>query len=102
VVHDSRRLVTPEPIASDPAAYELISGWVRSRSIFVMSRTGTGLDQNPGIWGTVLVGLANNIAKSTQAVTGADPAETLGIIKEVLDQQWGQNLPPSGDHYSNA
>lgn len=100
--HDSRRLITPEPIASDSTAYELISGWVRNNSIFVMTRTGTGLDQNSGIWGTVLVALAHNIALSTKEMIGADPAETLRIIKEVIDRQWYENMPKSGDHYPNG
>lgn len=99
---DPRRLVTPEPIASDSTAYELISGWVRNNSIFVMTRTGTGLDENSGIWGTVLVALAHNIALSTREITGADPTETLRIIKEVVDRQWGENMSTSGDYYPNT
>ena len=46
--HDLRRLVTPEPIASDPTAYELISGWVRNNSLLSLAFGSVRIAHLPG------------------------------------------------------
>ncbi|MCE9605475.1 MAG: DUF5076 domain-containing protein [Planctomycetia bacterium] len=87
-MNDPRRLLIPEPIASDLGSYELLSGWARNGKVSVMTRTGTGLDQQPEIWGEILVAIAENIALSIKDVTGANPDVTLATIKESLERHW--------------
>lgn len=95
---DNRRLVIPDHIAIDPAAFELLSAWTHSGRVSVMTATGTGLDKNPGIWGEVLVAIANNIALSVRDVTGAEPSETLRAIKESLEKKWSPEPEGFGKH----
>ena len=96
---DERRLLAPE-IANDPNAYELVSGWAHSGGkVFVMTRTGTGLDNSPAVWGEILAAIAGNIALSVQDVTGADPTATMTTIKESLDRAWVAGASKVGKHH---
>jgi hypothetical protein len=96
---DDRRLVIPESIAHDLKAIELVSAWAHSDKVSVMTRTGTGLDENPNIWGEIIVAIAGNIAISLREATGADPAHTLRIIKESIDRAWKSELHGDVKHY---
>jgi hypothetical protein len=99
---DPRRLVIPEEISGDPKAYELLSGWATGAGkVTLMTRTGTGLDQSPAIWGEILAAIAHNVALSVRDVTGADPSLTMAAIKESLDRSWSADPAGSGQHYPN-
>ena len=98
-----RRLVIPQSLAEDPRSYELVSAWATGTSkISVMTRTGTGLDQMPAIWGEILAAIAGNIALSVREMTGADPSQTMDAIKESLDRCWSSNAGDVGRHYPNV
>ena len=64
-----------------------------------MTRSGTGLDSNPAIWGEILAGIAENIAVCIQDMNGAEPSETLATIKSSLDAKWWRGRLPDGEHY---
>ena len=99
---DPRRLFIPESLASDQAASELVCGWVAGKGkITVMTRTGTGLDRDPAIWGEVLAIIAGNIALSLQDTTGADPTATMRTIKAGLDRTWAAAPLGVGKHSPN-
>ena len=97
--HDPRRLVVPDNISIDGGAYELLSAWATNGKVSVMTRTGTGLDQRPEIWGEILIGIAENIAVSLQEVTGAEAAATLQTIKVALDRRWPGTTVSVGKHF---
>ena len=96
---DPRRLVIPTELESDESAFELVSAWFSSNRVKIMTRSGTGLDDNPAIWGEILAGVAENIAVCIQDVNGAEPSETLATIKSSLDAKWWQGRLPDGKHY---
>ena len=99
---DPRRLVIPESITGDPRAYELLAAWATGTGkVSVMTRTGSGLDQNPAIWGEILAAIAGNVALSVKAVTGADPSATMAATKESLDAHWSAAPAGTGRHYPN-
>jgi hypothetical protein len=83
-----RRLELPSEVVEDPGAIELVSGWYSRNRVKIMTRWGTGLDQNPGIWGEILAAVAENVALSIQSALGIPPSETLAKIKESLDRHW--------------
>jgi hypothetical protein len=83
-----RRLELPVEVAQDAGAIELLSAWYSRNQVKIMTRLGTGLDHNPGIWGEILASIAQNAALSIQNVLGIPAAETLAKIKESLDRQW--------------
>jgi hypothetical protein len=98
-ISDNRRIVIPEPVASDPAALELLSAWAHGGKVSVMTATGTGLDKNPAIWGEILVSIANNVALSVRDATGAEPSETLQTIKAAIERTWRPQPDGFGKHY---
>lgn len=85
---DERRLEIPVEIGSDPAAIELISVWFSQGKVKIMTRSGTGLDSNSGVWGEILAGIASNIALCTRDETGVDESTTLEAIHASLEKAW--------------
>jgi hypothetical protein len=88
---DDRRLEVPIELISDAGATELVSVWFSQNKVKIMTRSGTGLDDNSAIWGEILAGLALNIAQCTREATGADETTTLEVIKNALDKSWPSN-----------
>jgi hypothetical protein len=86
--NNGRRLDLPVEIAEDAGAIELVSVWYSRNKVKIMTRSGTGLDQNPGIWGEILASIAQNAALSVQNALGIPAPETLAKIKESLDRHW--------------
>jgi hypothetical protein len=87
---DQRRLEIPADLLADQAAVELISAWFHGNQIQIITRFGTSLDQDPGAWGEVLAGIAQNVAVATQKGLGTPVPETLAKIKETWDRKWRQ------------
>lgn len=85
---DERRLKVPIEISSDPSATELISVWFSQDKVKIMTRSGTGLDTNPAIWGEIIAGIAANIAACTREETGVDESVTLEAIKGAIESHW--------------
>jgi len=96
---DPRRLELPADLADDDAAFELVSAWFASNRVKIMTRSGTGLDDDPAPWGEILTGIAENIAVCIQDMNGADPSETMAIIKEALDKRWTVGPLPEGTNH---
>ena len=98
---DPRRLVVPEPIASDRAAFEIVSAWFAGGKVTAMTATGTGLERNPEVTGQILAAIAQNAALSAQALTGADYVTVLTRIMAAFDKQVRAAGPSQGTHFSN-
>lgn len=90
--HDERRVELPPEIAEDADAVELVSAWYSGSQVKIVTRWGTGLDQNPGTWGEILAAIAENAALSIQRVLGVPPSETLAKIKQSLDRHWRHEI----------
>ena len=56
--NNERQLELPAEIGGDAHAIELVSAWFSRNKVKIMTRRGTGLDQNPGNWGEILVSIA--------------------------------------------
>src|SRR5687767_1050324 len=85
---DERCLELPSHLSADQNAIELITVWFANNKVTVMTRSGTGLDSQPAIWGEILASIGENIALSMQSVNGENPARTLTVIKASLDETW--------------
>jgi hypothetical protein len=90
--HHEGRLELPAEIAEDAVAIELVSAWYSKNQVRIITRWGTGLDQNPDTWGEILAAIAENAALSIQNVLGAPPSDTLAKIKESLDRHWRREI----------
>jgi hypothetical protein len=83
-----RRLELPCEVVEDAGAIELVSAWYSKNRVKIMRRSGTGLDENLGIWGEILAAVAENAALCIQNALRIPPSETLAKIKESLDRHW--------------
>ena len=83
-----RQLEVPAEIVEDAGAIELVSAWYSRSHVKIMTRFGTGLDQNPAIWGEILASIAENAALSVENCLGIPAPQTLAKIKESLDRHW--------------
>lgn len=97
---DPRRLLVPEPIASDPAAFEIVSAWFTGGRATAMTATGTGLEGNPEVMGQILAAIAKNAALSAQALAGADYVRYLTRMTAAFDSHVRGAGPDRGTHYS--
>jgi len=85
---DERRLKLPTEVARDSGAMELVSVWFSNNKVKIMTRSGTGLDEDPTTWGEILSGIGANIAQCRQSVTDASTSETLAVIRQSLNESW--------------
>jgi hypothetical protein len=94
---DERRLQVPSDVMNNAQALELASVWFSNNKVKIMTRTGTGLDRNPAIWGEILAGIGENIAVCLQEATSASPSQTLATIKKSLDERWRAGATRAAD-----
>ncbi len=85
---NGRRLAISDDVLSDISAIELVSVWFSSNKVRIMTKAGTGLDQNSEVWGEILAGIAANVAQCTKETTGASESRTLELIRRSLDHNW--------------
>jgi hypothetical protein len=97
---DPRRLFVPEPIASDRAAFEVVSAWFSGGKVTAMTATGSGLEHNPEAMGQILAAIAQNAALSAKAVARADYAAYLTRMLAAFDQRVRAAGATQATHYS--
>ena len=54
----------------------------------------TGLWEDPGTWGIMLVDLARHLAHAYELTKGLDPNEVLSRIREIFDAEWSKDTDP--------
>lgn len=87
-MYDQKRLEIPTDIQDDGEAIELATIWFSRNKVKIMTRSGTGLDENVDIWGEILASLAENVALCVEDMVGRPVSETLSIIKKSVDHNW--------------
>jgi hypothetical protein len=97
---DPRRLAVPEPIASDRAAFEVVSAWFAGGKVTAMTATGSGLEHNPEVMGQILAAIAQNAALSAKAVAGADYSAYLTKMLAAFDERVRTVGATQATHYS--
>ena len=83
--YDERRLQLPTSLRSDRNAFELVSVWCVNGKATTMTGTGTGLDKHPEIWGEILAGICENVARSLECGEGSNYERTVELIKSSFE-----------------
>lgn len=81
-----RELPVPPVVQSDPSAKEVARVWVGGGQQHVT--LATGLWQDPGAWGLLLVDLAKHVANAYAQTRSCDVSEVLARIHEALEAEW--------------
>lgn len=82
----TRQLPVPPAAESDLKAIELARIWAAGGKQHVS--LATGLWDDPGNWGIMLVDLARHVAAAYQELEGRNPNYVLEQIKESFEAEW--------------
>ena len=81
-----RQLPIPQPAATDPKAIEILRVWAAAGGQHVS--INTGLWEDPGSWGIMLVDLARHIANAYEQSGKTEYSVALESIKKGFDAEW--------------
>jgi hypothetical protein len=82
----SNALEIPSTVAGDPNALEIARIWAAHGQQHVHLRSG--LWEDAGNWGIMLVDLARHVANAYEHDGRGDYFEVLGRIRELFDAEW--------------
>lgn len=81
-----RELTVPPEVERDPNARELVRVWAAESAEHVT--LASGLWDDPGAWGIVLVDLARHLANAYRQTHGMSEDHVLRRIRECFEAEW--------------
>lgn len=84
-----KALPIPPAAQNDPRAIEITRIWAAGGKQHVSIQTG--LWEDPGNWGIMLVDLSRHVANAYSQTEGRDRTEVLRSIKAAFDAEWGHS-----------